>query len=130
MQAIGTGRNTRHLQVAVLIGDGEVRKLQHHDHGAHSGVNVTEDPYYTFAPEDDGARRAGWVKPNVKELAIVVREGIVENRIVVRKIDSSPDHNRKHVRGKRLVFLDHGHVSRLSQQYWQSRDGLKPNHDS
>src|ERR1700693_5329877 len=113
MHPVRTGWNANHLQVAILVGDAEIRRLQHHDHGGHGRVNVTEDPDYTLAPEDDGFRCPWRGTPNVKDLAIVVRKSIMENRVVVRKIYSSADHNRKHVGRKRLVFLNHFHVGRL-----------------
>ena len=43
-QRVFTGRNIVELENSVFGGDLEVRRIEHHDHGAHVRMNVTKNP--------------------------------------------------------------------------------------
>src|SRR5215510_15633827 len=73
------------------------------------------------------ADRATFIEPEVKRLPVVDGEHVVEERVLVRKLDRSADWHSQHVRCKTFVLLQEPRDGSRSHRLL-SIDAAQPNH--
>ena len=130
VQAIGAGRHVRDFDGSHLIRYRKIRRSKHDDDGAHGGMNVTENADDAFAPKRDGPASTGRVETDVEDLAVVVGEGVVENRVVIGKVHCGSHRDGEHVRREGLIFLNHLGVTRDDGQDGRRAQRFQPHYDA
>src|SRR5262249_10827064 len=74
------------LERSIPLRSIEVWSRQHVDDGAHRCMNVTKDPHDSCLGEIYTPRLARRIEPYIERLAVVVRKGVMKDRIEVRKV--------------------------------------------
>ncbi len=82
-----------------------VRCAQRYDHGPHFGMDIAEDIGNALAIEANSAPRSGLIESKIESLALKERENIVEERVLVRKVDVAADGNYQQMRMEFLALL-------------------------
>src|ERR1700680_562217 len=106
MEVVAPRRHIRNADFSMCIGDSVVSRVQSDDHRAHLRVNIAEnirDPRFV---ELDKASGAAFIQSEIKAFTVEEGKNIVEEWIVVRKLDPPSHRNYQKRRSETLIGLD------------------------
>ena len=105
---VRAGRHAAHGEDPAFVGGGEVGTVHRHDVGGHVRVDVAVEAVHRRPIERDALGGAGGIETQVEPLAVVEREHVVEDAVVVGQLHRGA-HLHGHHAGRELhvALLEH-----------------------
>jgi hypothetical protein len=133
IQLIAAIGNIRDSHPAISIRHAKVRRVDCNDRSAHFRVNVAEKKTHTGTVEVNRLAGPCFVKSKVESFAVKERENIMQEGILVGKLDRCPNLNNEDVRIETLIHLRNLRRGmarcRRGNSYRSRCERRKPNHD-
>jgi hypothetical protein len=114
---VSAGRNAGNRERALIVRQGEVRRIDRHDVGGHIRMNIAEQARETWLIENGPLDHPFGIHAEIEFLAIAEGEDVVKNLVVVWKFDGRADANHQHVWHEREVSLiEHDFLRRIRRR--------------
>ena len=95
------------LETAIGAGSREIRRIEHEDVADHRMMHVAVHAHVARVTERDRLLLAGAIETDVERVVLRRRERVVQDRILIRKPDLAPDHDRQDARHELLALRAH-----------------------